>query len=140
MNDKITGRFVKGNGAYRRRHLKSVSKGIATLNPRACPAWMAPHVSDGIALMGQLVLRFPDDAALRPVIGAAVDAWTVYRAMLTLGASGDTQALSESRAWLREYRSLMVTLSALAGELSKNRDSDVDPHAALDAALAEGRK
>jgi hypothetical protein len=139
MNDKITGRFVKGNGAHRRRQLRERARGIATLNPKHVPSWMSPHVAAGVSMLGELVQRYPDDAGLRGVIGATVDAWTVYRTLLTLGAAGDPAALKESRAWLREYRSLTITLSALAGELSAHRDGDMNPHEALNAALAEGR-
>jgi hypothetical protein len=115
--DPKTGRWLKGNGAARRRQVKSRAKGIATLNPSHVPSWLTPHVTAGVAMLGELVHRFPDDAALRPLIGAAVDAWTVYRALLVLGVNGDGDALKESRAWLREHRAAMATISALAGEL-----------------------
>jgi hypothetical protein len=116
-NDPTTGRFQKGNRAYRRRQLKERARGIATLNPKACPSWLSPFVAEGARLAAELSQRFPDDAALRPLIGAAVDAWVLYRALLALGAQGDGEALKESRAWMREHRSLLATISGMAGEL-----------------------
>jgi hypothetical protein len=120
FQDATTGRFLPGNRAARRRQVKERSKGIATLNPKTVPSWMTPHVAQGVTLLGELVARFPDDAALRPLIGAAVDAWVVYRALLCLGAAGDGEALKESRAWLREHRAAMATLSGMAGELGES--------------------
>ena len=84
--------------------------------------------------------RFPDDVGLRGVIGATVDAWTVYR--IASSHSGPRATLSRAQGIASvapEYRSLTITLSALAGELSANRDGDINPHDALNAALAEGR-
>jgi hypothetical protein len=129
-----TGRFVVGNRAARRRQVKTRAKGIATLNPATVPSWLSPYVTDGVALAGELAQRFPDDPALRPLIGATVDAWVVFRALLALGAQGDGEALKESRAWLREHRAALATLSGLAGEL---RTATADPRAAFDAAVAE---
>ncbi len=139
MQDPHTGRFLPGNRAHRRRQVKERAQGIASLNPTAVPSWLSPHVRQGVSMLGELVQRFPDDPALRPVLGATCDAWVMYRALLALGAAGDGEALKESRAWLREYRALTTTVSALAGELVKLREDETDPHAALEAAFAAER-
>lgn len=119
MNDPTTGRFVPGNRAHRRRQVKERARGIATLNPKACPSWLSPYVAEGVALAAEYVTRFPPDPALRPLIGGAVDSWVVYRALLGLGAQGDGEALKESRAWLREHRSAIATLAALMNDAPK---------------------
>ena len=133
--DPKTGRFLPGNRMHRRRQVKERARGIATLNPKACPSWLSPFVADGVRLAGEFAQRFPDDPALRPLLGAAVDSWVVYRALLALGAQGDGQALSEARAWLREHRAAIATLAALAGEVKQAREASVNPHAALAAAI-----
>lgn len=115
MKDAATGQFIKGNQAYRRRQVKERAKGITTLDPRRCASWISPFVTNGAAHGLELLQRFADPALSR-LVGNAADAHTVYRALLHLAANGDTEALKESRAWLREYRSCLSTLSALSGD------------------------
>src|SRR5262249_11530622 len=136
MKDAKTSRFLPGNRAYRRRQVKERAKGISTLNPRACPSWLSPYVADGAELATELVERFPDDPAPRPLIGATVDAWPASRAPLGLGAAGDRETLKEARAWLRKHRSALATLAALARELREDEPTrGKGAHAALAATL-----
>lgn len=114
MQDAKTGRFVPGNRAYRRRQVRERAKGIATLDPKRCASWLKPFVDGGATHGLELLQRFTDPA-LTKLVGNVADAHTVYRALLHLAAQGDTEALKESRAWLREYRSCLSTLSALSG-------------------------
>ena len=113
INAPGTGLFVKGNRAYRRRALKSKATGIATLDPARCASWLSPYVLDGRHYGMTLLQRFPDPALAR-LVGATCDAHVMYRALLGLAATGDKDALSESRAWLREHRACLRELSALA--------------------------
>lgn len=129
MQDAKTGRFVPGNTAYRRRMLKREQRGIATLAPASCAEWLRPHVVDGASYAMRLRERF-DDPVLGSLVGDVADAHTMYRALLALAAKGDGDALREARAWLREHRSALATLSGLAGESSTAPD---DGHLYVDA-------
>lgn len=122
-NDPKTGRFLPGNRAHRRRAVKEKAKGISTLNPERCQSWLSPHVRDGAAYGIELLRRFPDPALAR-LAGDVADSHTVYRALLALGAQGDVEALREARAWLREHRSALATLSGLASERTGSADED----------------
>ena len=113
MHAPGTTRFAKGNQAYRRRMVKAKAEGIATLDPARCASWLSPFVRDGRDYAMQLVGRYPD-AALARLVGATADAHCMYRALLGLAATGDKDALSESRAWLREHRACLRELAALA--------------------------
>jgi len=113
MKDAKTGRFLPGNRAYRRRQVRERAKGITTLDPKRVASWLTPFVAGGAEHGLELLQRFPDPALAR-LVGNAADAHTVYRALLHLAAQGDSQALGEARAWLREYRSCLATLSALS--------------------------
>lgn len=115
MKDATTGRFLPGNRAYRRRQVKERARGIATLDPKRCASWLRPFVEGGASYGCDLLQRFPDPALAR-LVGDTADARTVYRALLHLAAQGDTEALKEARAWLREHRSCLSTLSALSGD------------------------
>jgi hypothetical protein len=117
-----TTRFGKGNQAWRRRQLKQRAAGIATLNPAKVPTWMRPHVELGQPYIASLVALLADKPALHPLAGDCADAHVVYRALLTLAIATEesrTRAalLSEARGWLREHRTAMATLCALAGGL-----------------------
>lgn len=122
-NDPKTGRFLPGNRAHRRRQVKEKARGISTLNPERCQSWLSPHVRDGAVYGIELLRRFPDPALAR-LAGDVADAHTVYRALLALGAQGDVEALREARAWLREHRSALATLSGLASESGAVADDD----------------
>ncbi len=123
VRDETTGRWVKGNGAARRRSLKAKSKGIATLNPAHCASWLAPSVKDGVDYAMTLMARFPDPALAR-LVGATCDAHVMAQALLRLAARGDDKALPEARAWLREHRSCLRELAALAGLVAEADTSD----------------
>jgi hypothetical protein len=126
IQDASTGRFVKGNRAYRRRQVKERSKGIATLDPKRCASWLSPFVVGGAEYGCDLLRRFPDPALAR-LVGDTADARTVYRALLHLAAQGDTEALKEARAWLREHRACLATLSALSGTGANADDASDAP-------------
>lgn len=124
MNDPKTGRFVAGNRAHRRRMLKRKAEGIATLDPAHCEPWLRPHVEAGKSYAAKLLTRVQHDPALLELAGAVADAHTVYRALLNLAAHGDMKALEEARAWLREHRAALATLSGLANESSGTTADD----------------
>lgn len=114
MHDPVTGRFLPGNRAHRRRLVRQHRAGIATMNPETCDAWLRPFVEDGGAHAVELARRFADPALAR-LIGATADAHAIWRALSALGAKGDTDAMHEARGWLREYRACMRELAVLAG-------------------------
>ena len=99
------------------------ARGITTLNPASVPAWLRPHVEDGAEYGSDLLARFPDPCLAR-LVGDVADAHCVYRGLLALGAAGDVEALREARAWLREHRSALATLSGLAAENGAPVDDD----------------
>ena len=140
-NDAKTGRFVKGNRAYRRRQLHARVEGISTLNPAKVPTWLRPYVEAGrpytVALLGML----DGKPALHALAGDCADAHCVYRATLGLAlaeenAKDRAALMSEARGWLREHRTALATLAALAGGMQLPAP---DPHAALFAIAAEER-
>jgi hypothetical protein len=117
-----TKRFAKGNQAWRLRQLKQRTAGIATLNPRKAPSWMRPHIETGRSYIAALVAMLGDKPALHPLAGDAADSHVVYRALLSLALATDDAAaratlLGEARGWLREHRTALATLCALAGGL-----------------------
>ena len=123
FQDPVTGRITDGREARRRRTVKARAKGVSTLNPERCEPWLAPHVRAGAAHGVELLGRFTDPA-LGALVGATADAHTVFRALLSQGAAGDAKALTEAKAWLREYRACMRELAALAGLVSGRADDD----------------
>jgi hypothetical protein len=83
----------------------------------------------------ELLRRFPDPA-LAKLIGDTADARTVYRALLHLAAQKDgvdTDLLREARAFLREHRACLSTLSALSGSGIAPDDDDAPWIAGEDA-------
>lgn len=126
------GRFVPGNSANRHKQAKAMAKrgGVMTINPAKCAAWLAPHVKDGQGYAVDLIKRVPDPVLAR-LAGDVADARAVYRALLALAAeetqdaSARLDALREARAWMREHRTGLATLSALAG--AKPAGGDADP-------------
>jgi hypothetical protein len=139
MNDPKTGRFLPNNRAYRRRQLKARADGIATLNPAKVPTWMRPHVETGAPYILALLGMLEGKPALHALAGDCADAHVLYRATLALALDAEdakTRAvlMSEARGWLREHRTALATLSALAGGMKL---PEPDPHAALAAAAAE---
>jgi hypothetical protein len=68
--------------------------------------------------------------ALFPLAGATADAHALYRAHVALAlATADTkergQLMTEARGWLREHRSNLATLAALAGSIAIPTPPDV---------------
>jgi hypothetical protein len=118
-----TTRFGPKNQAWRRRQLKRRADGIATLNPAKVPTWLRPHVEQGRPYIAALVAMLEDKPALHPLAGDCADSHVVYRGLLTLALSTDdprarATLLGEARGWLREHRTALATLCALAGGLS----------------------
>jgi hypothetical protein len=138
MQDAATGRFVKGNRAHRRRQLKVRAEGISTLNPAKVPTWMRPHVETGAPYTCALLGMLEGKPALFPLAGDCSDAHVMYRALLALALDADPKdrgsLLSEARGWLREHRTALATLSALAGDLKLPTPN---PHEALFRIAAE---
>jgi hypothetical protein len=133
MNDPSTGRFVKGNRAHRRRQLAQRAKGIATLNPSKVPTWLRPHVEHGAGYVTALLEMLGDRPALHPLAGDTADAHVLYRAVLALAVAAEdaksrAALMAEARGWLREHRTALATLSALAGGMKL---PEPDPFAAL---------
>jgi hypothetical protein len=122
INDKTSGRFVRGNRGYRRRLLKAKAEGIGTLNPAKAPTWLRPFIELGQSYTIALLAMLKDRPALFALAGDTADAHVMYRALLQLAteteAPKDRAALlSEARGWLREHRTGLATLSALAGDI-----------------------
>lgn len=122
MNDPKTGRFVPGNRAHRRRQLAQRAKGIATLNPDRVPTWLRPYVEQGAAYVVALLAMLGERPALHPLAGDTADAHTLYRAVLALAVEAEdakarASLMAEARGWLREHRTSLATLAALAGGL-----------------------
>jgi hypothetical protein len=138
MHDPKTGRFVPGNRAARRRQVKARAKGISTLDPNRCASWLRPFVADGASYGVELLQRF-SDPVLAKLVGDTADARTVYRALLHLAAQGDTEALKEARAWLREHRACISTLAALVKGIDDGHTADGDEAPWLVGAKGAGR-
>lgn len=124
IQDKRTGRFVKGNQAARRRRLKAKADTLQTLNPDKCESWIQPHAQNSIKHGIQLIDRF-SDPILAPLAGATADALTFYKGFAALAAAGDVPSISHARAWLKEYRGCLRELCALAA-LQLEQDEKVD--------------
>lgn len=117
-----TGRLGKGNTLWRRRQLKRRAEGIATLNPSKVPTWMRPHVQGGAPYIVALLGMLEGKPALHALAGDCADSHVVYRALLSLALGTDdprarATLLGEARGWLREHRTALATLCALAGGL-----------------------
>lgn len=119
VRDPETGRWAKGNRAWRRRVVKAHAAQLAALDPRTCAAWLRPHVEDGAEYACELAMRFSDPALARLVLDTAA-ARVAYNALLGLAGQGDGEALKEARAWLREHRACLTTLTALAASTVPN--------------------
>jgi hypothetical protein len=137
--DPTTGRFLPGNRMHRRRQLVKRAKGIATLNPATAPTWLRPHIEQGAPYVSDLLRMLEGRPELHPLAGDVADAHVMYLGMRTLALQTDdkrerAQLLTESRAWLREHRSCLATLAALAGDVKL---PEPNPHAAIAAAMAE---
>ena len=132
MQDAKTGRFLKGNRAHRRRQLKSRADGLSTLNPARVPSWMRPHVEQGASYIVALLGMLEKKPALHPLAGDVADAHAMYRALMTLALAAEhvkdrMALLTEARGWLREHRTSLATLSALAGDMKLPTPDDATP-------------
>lgn len=136
VRDPITKRFAPGNQAAAGRSLRRAAReqALLGLDPASVDPWMAPFVVHAQRYAGELVASLPRQApALNALAGDAATAAAVYRGLLALGTSNGPDApaaLREARAWLREHRQSLATLSALAGREPAG-DSNPDPLAAF---------
>jgi hypothetical protein len=136
-HEPVTGRFTRGNRAAQRRAVKASAPIIVGLDPSKCEPWLAPfaHLAGEHAanLIGEL------GVSSNTLSGLAIDtaaAMAVYRGLLSLGASGDRKALAEARAWLREARQNVITLTSLVGSQPRQAQSPAD----IARAMAEAGK
>jgi hypothetical protein len=129
MNDPKTGRFVPNNRAYRRRQIKERQRGLATMNPATVPTWLRPFVEQGAPYVRDLLALLAGRPELHPLAGDAADAHVVYLGLRTLALQSEdpkerASLLSEARGWLREHRSSLATLCALAGDIKLPEPAD----------------
>jgi hypothetical protein len=120
--------FAKGNKgrqlrADKERELKGQTQGIASLNPTTAPVWLRPHVETGMPYILALLALLEGKPALHALAGDCADAHVMYRATLALATTaedtrGRAKLMSEARGWLREHRTALATLCALAGALT----------------------
>ncbi len=129
------GRVLPGNQLARRKGPKkrADANGLCTLNPKACPPWLAPYAETGAAYALALAARFEahDDPMTLALIGHAANACTAANAFFQLGAEGDRDAFKLGLKFMQESRLLAVSLSALWAQGKPERE-----HARADAALA----
>ena len=141
-HEKVTGRFAKGNAAAKRRTVKAAAPIIVGLDPEQCEPWLAPFARLAGEHAANLVGELGIDSNI--LSGLAIDtaaAMAIYRGLLSLGAKGDTKALSEARAWLREARQNVITLASLAkGQTVPDESglSEADKAKARIATMANG--
>jgi hypothetical protein len=123
IRDKRTGKFAKGNDAYRLRGLRAIGKRIVGLNPAEVAPWLRPFAALAASDAPRLVEQHgcADDAALVGLCEDVAAARAVFRGLLALGAKGDREALSEAKAWLREHRQAVLSLKCEAREHAKQR-------------------
>jgi hypothetical protein len=126
--DPNTGRVGVGNRLHRRRLLKRRAEGIATLNPATCPTWLRPFVELGRPYVTSLVELLDGRPSLHPLAGSVADSHVMFRALTALALSAEgrdrTALLTEARGWLREHRTALATLLALAGDVAAPPDPD----------------
>ena len=139
MPRQESGRFAPGNRAWRLRQLKARAEGIATLDASKAPSWLRPFIEQGAAYATALLAILDGKPALAPLASDCADAHTLYRALLSLAlaAEGKEQAalLAEARAWLKEHRTAIATLSKLAGDIKLPRADHRLPWQPTDEAL-----
>ena len=120
---KTSGRdFAPGNQMWRLGQLKRWSEAISTLNPDRAPSWLRPFVEQGAPYITALLSMLEGKPALHPLAGDCADAHVMYKATLSLAVAAEepkarAALMSEARGWLREHRTALATLSALAGDL-----------------------
>jgi hypothetical protein len=86
----------------------------------------------GAAYTRALLTMLQERPALFPLAGDCADAHALYRGLLSLAlASEDAKEraalLTEARGWLREHRTSLATLSALAGDIELPPPGDATP-------------
>lgn len=129
--DPSTGRFLPANGAARARAVKRAAEEqrLLGLDPTKVAPWMRPFVEHARGYANLLAGAAKSDA-LSALAGDCATAETVYRALLAAATSGekiDRELLAEARGWLREHRTALATLSALARTASSSdRDAPDD--------------
>lgn len=119
---KIRQAFAPGNQAWRLAQLERRSEGIATMDPAKVPTWMRPHVELGRPYVTALLAMLESKPVLWSLAGDVADAHVLYRAHVALAVAAEetkerNDLMQEARAWLREHRTALATLRALAGDL-----------------------
>ena len=122
---KTAGRkFAKGNRGrlirQRQEQARARAEGIATLNPNGAPSWLRPYIEVGAPYIAALLAVLKGRPELHPLAGDTADAHVMYRACLALATQAEdakarASLMTEARGWLREHRTALATLSALAG-------------------------
>lgn len=138
--DPHTGRFVRGNGASRRRALKRVARQLPWLRPEDCAEWVRPYITSTREHAVELLESLKSTGPLAsPLAEELATARLVYRALLQLGLAGDLKALEAARAWLREARQHAVAFEALARAARDGAGDDrpSDPHKRVLEAFGE---
>jgi hypothetical protein len=101
---------------------------------------MRPYVDLGATYIRDLVTALEGREVLHHLAGDCADAHTVFRALLSLALDAEpkerTKLLTEARGWLREHRTALATLSALAGNVPK-ADPSTTPDAVAKADKAD---
>ncbi len=110
----LDGSVAGGDGA---------ATGIVTINPATAPSWLRAPAEQGAAYVADLLALLQGKDVLHHLAGDVADAHTMYRAALALAVRAKnpkkrTAYMSEARGWLREHRTALATLSALAGDLT----------------------
>ena len=126
-HEPVTGRFTPGNRAVRRRTVKASAPIIVGLDPSKCEPWLAPFAVLAGEHAACLITELGVDSDT--LSGLAIDtaaAMAVYRGLLSLGAAGDRKALAEARAWLREARQNVITLTSLVGAQAGHGEGAAD--------------
>lgn len=129
--DPRTGRFLPANGAARARAVKRAAREqrLLGLDPTKAAPWLAPYIVHAQTYAGELSAAVPQTPALGVLCGDAATAATVYRALLAAATSAgtiDTELLAEARSWLREHRTCLATLGALAKTASMVEEPDAE--------------
>lgn len=114
--------FAKGNQAWKLAQVQRHAEGIATMDASKAPTWLRPHVELGRPYVTALLALLDGKPQLYPLAGDVADAHVLYRAHVALATAAETAKdraalMADARAWLREHRTALATLAALAGDL-----------------------
>jgi len=111
------------------------------MNPATSPTWLRPFIQQGAPYVAALLAMLGERVELHPLASDVADSHVMYLGLRTLALGCEipkerTALLTESRGWLREHRTSLATLAALAGGMTLPTP---DPHQALARALEGAR-